>query len=313
MNTDIIWSDIIGSDIIGSDIIGIIISHLDRCEDIKTAEEVYSFFDLANEEKAAWLKESHIESGKDDDIIPEWITNLIEGKISEYHAMNGKLHRENDLPAIIQCSFSSFRNIQQWWKNGKQHRDGDKPAYINLLSCTEWWFEGKLHRDVDENGLHLPARIVDFEEGYQEWFKNGQRLHEGRDAQGYSLPTRVYNNGSKEWLNNRPERFSSVTYRDEKDKEGRVLPAHINATMGQSWWIDGRQHRECKDDQCLTFPAYIGSDGDKRWYLNGALHRREIDEAGRYLPAWIYTDGSYSWWVDGVEVNNLLETIPLGV
>ena len=122
------------------DTISIIVAYLDRCEDIKTAEEVYSFFDLAAEEKEVcnqrWLRESHIEVGKEGN-IPGWVQEILLNDVREYHSMNGKLHREeNDenglvLPAAI-------------YSNG-----------------TRWWYRnGKLHREEkDKNGLVLPALI----------------------------------------------------------------------------------------------------------------------------------------------------------
>jgi len=62
------------------DTIGIIVAYLDRCEDIKTAEEVYFFFNLAVEEKEVcdqrWFRESHIEAGKEGN-IPKWVQKNI--------------------------------------------------------------------------------------------------------------------------------------------------------------------------------------------------------------------------------------------
>jgi hypothetical protein len=49
---------------------------------------------------------------------------------------NGKLHRDNDLPAKI-CYYGDYSNpqklkilVEKWYVNGKLHRDGDLPAEI---------------------------------------------------------------------------------------------------------------------------------------------------------------------------------------
>ena len=41
---------------------------------------------------------------------------------------NGKLHRDNDLPAVVSHKYGQ---VQSWYKNGERHRDDKhKPAYI---------------------------------------------------------------------------------------------------------------------------------------------------------------------------------------
>lgn len=51
----------------------------------------------------------------------------------------GKLHRDNDLPAIERVRGV----IKEWYKNGEQHRDGDKPAIECADGYKEWRKEGK--------------------------------------------------------------------------------------------------------------------------------------------------------------------------
>jgi len=74
---------------------------------------------------------------------------------------NGKLHRDNDLPAIITPNEKKY-----WYKNGVRHRDNDLPAVILANGDQFWYQNGKLHRDND-----LPAII--YANGDQKWFKNG--------------------------------------------------------------------------------------------------------------------------------------------
>lgn len=117
-----------------------------------------------------------------------------------------KLHRENDLPAVV-CGPK-----QEWWIHGHRHRESidletgeDLPAFIsdgikkwyrfsnlhreNDLPAViygerkEWWSHGKLHRDTqDADGNVLPA-IVDGNgttlQTVREWHKEGKKHREG--------------------------------------------------------------------------------------------------------------------------------------
>jgi hypothetical protein len=71
------------------------------------------------------------------------------------------LHREGDLPAVINV------NYEGWWKNGKRHREGDLPAVIDghRQERREWWIEGNRHRDNER-----PAIVSG---DYKEWWVNG--------------------------------------------------------------------------------------------------------------------------------------------
>lgn len=114
--------------------------------------------------------------------------------------LEGKLHRDGDLPAIIYA-----HGTREWWKNGKKHRDGDLPAveYNDGLS-GEWWKDGNLHRDGD-----LPAIV--YMDGkrirIQEWFKKGIRHRDG------DLPAVWNNDGNHQWWRN------GIPYFPDKEKE----------------------------------------------------------------------------------------------
>jgi len=86
---------------------------------------------------------------------------LEEYKIGEngnkYWYKNNKLHRDNDLPAII------YENGEQrWYKNGFLHRDNDLASVICPYGYQGWYKNGVLHRDND-----LP--VIIFSNGYQLW------------------------------------------------------------------------------------------------------------------------------------------------
>ncbi len=76
----------------------------------------------------------------------------------------GRLHRDNDLPAVI-CN----SGIQYWYQHGEQHRDNDLPAVIYTSGIQYWYQHNQLHRD---NGR--PAVI--FADGIVEYWINGKRI-----------------------------------------------------------------------------------------------------------------------------------------
>ena len=104
---------------------------------------------------------------------------------------NGKIHRDNDLPAVI-----NLYGDQIWYKNGEIHRDNDLPAIIYSNGAQYWYQNGLFHRDND-----LPAII--FITGTQHWYKNGS-LHRDND-----LPAMVFADGSKQWYKNDERYFPS--------------------------------------------------------------------------------------------------------
>lgn len=122
---------------------------------------------------------------------------------------NGKLHRDNDLPAVI---FTDGK--QRWYQNGLTHRDNDLPAVITEEGDQTWYKNGFKHRDNDlpakinangdkywyQNGFHyrdndLPAIIRTC--GEKVWYKNGL-IHRDND-----LPAITYPTGSRYWFKNR--------------------------------------------------------------------------------------------------------------
>ena len=122
---------------------------------------------------------------------------------------NGKLHRDNDLPAVIYTD-----GKQRWYQNGLTHRDNDLPAVITEEGDQTWYKNGFKHRDNDlpakinangdkywyQNGFHyrdndLPAIIRTC--GEKVWYKNGL-IHRDND-----LPAITYPTGSRYWFKNR--------------------------------------------------------------------------------------------------------------
>ena len=77
---------------------------------------------------------------------------------------SGKLHRDNDLPAIV------YKNgTQSWYKNGLAHRENDFPAFMFKSGTKYWYYQGHVHRDND-----LPAEM--YIDGIHKWFIHGKLI-----------------------------------------------------------------------------------------------------------------------------------------
>ena len=76
----------------------------------------------------------------------------------------GRLHSINDLPAIdVGCA-------KYWYCNGKQHRENDLPAIIDADGNKYWYYNGKQHRENN-----LPAIICS--NGIKYWYYDGGRYN----------------------------------------------------------------------------------------------------------------------------------------
>lgn len=152
-----------------------------------------------------------------------FVTITVEENRIEYR-LEGKLHRDDDLPAVIDTSKRTKRSTrdsqievkgwirnttQKWYKNGKLHRKKG-PAIIYYNGDQEWCQYGLLHRSSDEPAiircggsvkkwylcgiLHRakgPAVIGLF--GYLAYWKNGEKI---KEVEGIPLNTpRSGNNG----------------------------------------------------------------------------------------------------------------------
>jgi hypothetical protein len=90
------------------------------------------------------------------------------GNISYY--LNGKFHRDNDLPAVIYEDGDKF-----WYQNGMRHREGDLPAATYNYGMSYYKYD-KLHRDIRVNGKLLPAVI--YENGKKSYYLDGVKVDE---------------------------------------------------------------------------------------------------------------------------------------
>jgi hypothetical protein len=77
------------------------------------------------------------------------------------YKLNGKLHRDNDLPAVEWVD-----GDKEWYQNGQRHRDNDLPAYERADGSKAWWQNGLRHR---EDG---PA--IEWANGRKEYWLDGK-------------------------------------------------------------------------------------------------------------------------------------------
>jgi hypothetical protein len=54
---------------------------------------------------------------------------------SKYWTQNGKIHRDNDQPAVIYNELQ----VRHWYQNGIRHRDNGLPAIIYADGRKAWW------------------------------------------------------------------------------------------------------------------------------------------------------------------------------
>ncbi len=93
--------------------------------------------------------------------------SLVEGSkmVSKVWRYNGAIHRDYDLPAVIQSN-----GTKMWYQHGKIHREG-KPAVIWVNGTNCWYKHGLLHREEGK-----PARTL---KDSTEWYENGLLHREG--------------------------------------------------------------------------------------------------------------------------------------
>jgi hypothetical protein len=97
-----------------------------------------------------------------------------------YVLPNGTLHRNGGLPAIVAqkndvpfdlcCNLTiSGAGVDKWYQYGKLHRDNDKPAIMYSNGSCEWWVNGKRHR--------FSKPMIKTKEHYAYWV-NGVKLQD---------------------------------------------------------------------------------------------------------------------------------------
>ncbi len=126
----------------------------------------------------------------------------VEISVSITFAHKGRLHRENDLPAILKfrtidkeaLSIDSFRKMMSveeissttekyWYNNGLIYRDNDQPCHIisraNKLIHQEWGY-GTKNKTIVEHRVTGPSSIYYDEDGivHKKWCFHGKTIPE---------------------------------------------------------------------------------------------------------------------------------------
>jgi antitoxin component YwqK of YwqJK toxin-antitoxin module len=166
------------------------------------------------------------------------LNEVLNGEFIDYDKnkkfyLNGKLHSDGDLPAIIHHG-----GTKEYYKNGKLHRDGYLPAEIYPTGTQMYYKNGQRYRDNE-----LPTIIGP---GGSQWFYKNGELHRDGD-----LPAVIRPNGNKDYYKN------GLLHRDGD------LPAIINSDGYQHYYKNGLLHRDG------DLPAVIEPDGSQYYYKNG--------------------------------------------
>ncbi len=82
-----------------------------------------------------------------------------------YHNEEGKIHRDDDLPAVEWNDGG-----REWCINGKHHREGGLPAIEYDNGTKIWYIKGECHR---EDG---PS--VEWSDGVKEWWLGNIKYNE---------------------------------------------------------------------------------------------------------------------------------------
>ena len=82
----------------------------------------------------------------------------------------GKYYFQNNVLVMLNI----YTEYQKWFKNGLLHRDNDLPALIDVYGGHYWFKDGILHRDNN-----LPAII--YGNGNKEWWINGIQKNKNKN------------------------------------------------------------------------------------------------------------------------------------
>ena len=247
-----------------------------------------------------------------------------DNSIKEYKDKQGRLHRENDLPAVVVDKKN--KKYEKWYKHGFLHRENDLPAVVNSNGIEEWWYEGKKHRENDK-----PA-VVDTDKNIrvEEWWYEGKR-HRENDLPAVikTYKSKIYK--EEWWYENKRHRENyepAVVERDEgikkffykgKKQEGAGMYFGIfkklkkeypnipykldidayyryNKILGIETLDENGEYYHSYEDAPSKI-TYIGKYEKEElvfeWHKYGRRHR-END-----MPAVISDKGNKEWWQNG--------------
>jgi len=194
-----------------------------------------------------------------------YLPAMITGWKTELWYKHGKLHRDNDLPAIV-------------WADGRKYYYKDNVKYTPTITIPDYILNKFGNKCLyDENGQYhsyndLPAIIMS--SGTKFWYKHGN-YHREND-----LPAIVWPNGTQEYYKNGVEYKPKIT-----------IPDYVSNYLGDKCTCDENGLLHSYND----LPAVIMSNGTQEWHKHGKLHRDND------LPAVVRYDGSKHYYKDNVK------------
>lgn len=183
------------------------------------------------------------------------------------HYLNQQIHREDDLPAIysFQGDVVPDEGLHyiKYYKFGKLHRDNNKPAVIcftdGKIDEQEWYVNGELHNDNDE-----PAHFIirpDYYDNYEHigsynW--QTEKYEDGEDYEG--IPDYEYDCELSEW-------YQKGQLHRDNDQPAFMQFGYEERGYVYKWFQNGELHRD--NDK----PAFI-TNNSMFWVKNGESFRQ---------------------------------------
>lgn len=189
----------------------------------------------------------------------------------------------------------------------QKHSDDAELVRLVMRVSTNSTYENhaELRNHIKENGydgvdykkeFHMFMYIVENNEMMVWKDEEGEYHREDKDKNGRTLPAMISLDGKlKFWYKH------GLEHREDKDENGRQLPAIEDTDGGCEYLINGEHHRVDKDDNGLTLPSM---DYPKRmeWKKNGQSHRADLDSNGEALPSIIFENEKRYYYFEGKQM-----------
>ena len=179
----------------------------------------------------------------------------------EYRDSDNKVHREEDLPAVISYIPINPKSKYQeghhkiWTKHGKIYRDNDKPSIItyydnsDIVESEGWKNNDILHRDNDE-----PTIITYYKNGNLKakiWYQNDKK-HRDNDEPAIIVYYKNGNLKAKIWYqNDKAQRNPSSP--GENIKPSKIEYYKTGNIKSETWYINNIIKSEEGEPDNITY------------------------------------------------------------
>lgn len=225
------------------------------------------------------------------------------GTVQTY--VNAKLHSINGEPSKHRKIMGEY----SWHKEGKLHREEDQPAVIRdyeyevrlknekvTLEEKEWYLKGKRHRDGDKPAMIIKKTVVYLDhtkiEIEKRWYIKGKNMRLG-DKPAIVRTNEIFNNETN-FLTSETHDFCYINkgevHRDG-DKPAVIVTSKkwddnhklIQEDFTKKWYLNNKYHRE--GDKPAILMELVTYKSEKRiltylskWYYKAGLLHRENDK-----------------------------------